>query len=207
MTPKVLGVDLDGCLVNFNEGLRERLALVTGRALIEPGFEPPKWNYPVDSYGYTEDEYASTWKSIEHDRRFWYELQPLPGAIFALVKLAQLAVLGHEVYFITSRPGIFAHQQSHQWISDFGFKQPTVLIDRGGKGPLAAGLRLTHFVDDRPENCFDVWNATSRIGTKIYMPRRSYNVNEQKAVEIMNDETRRWSLIDGIDDFIREVTA
>lgn len=204
MKTLIIGVDLDGVCANFNMSYLRVLAQTTGRSLVPLDYMPQQWDYAT-TIGYTEDEDNYAWKVIKSDPHFWSGLDPLPGAVHALVKLSQLASLGHEVYFITSRPGNKVHAQSVQWLEDFGFKRPSVLIDRGGKGPIAVGLGLTHFVDDRPENCFHVWNQTPRIGTKIYMPRKGYNQGMQREVEKMDDEVRRWFLVDGVSEFVTEV--
>jgi hypothetical protein len=171
----IIGVDIDGVLANFNKAYRQRLISVTGRDLIPevdcrgeaPGEEPPCWDYaPV--YGYTKDEDRATWNSIKNDREFWVNLSPLPGAFQALQRFVRLQDAGHEVYYITSRPGVEVQTQSLLWLlKQQGLGLPTVMIARGEKGLLAAGLQLTHFLDDRPENCFSVQIASPNTGNYL----------------------------------------
>ena len=63
------------------------------------------------------------------------------------------------VIFLTSRPetrGDTAQAQSHRWLANKGFLQPSVFVVHGSRGKIAASLALDVIVDDRPENCLDV---------------------------------------------------
>lgn len=203
MRHKVLGIDLDGVLVNFNEGYIRTLAEVSGRLLVDATYEPPCWSYAT-VVGYTDAEDAAAWKSITKNPKFWFNLNALPGAIVALDRLAALRHDGHEVYFITSRPGVRVHDQSVKWLEEHGFPRASVLIDRGGKGHAARALGLTHFIDDRPENCVDVMDFTGT--TKVFMPRRSYNTAAQTLID-RAAVSGRWRCVEGLGEFITEVKA
>lgn len=184
MRQQVIGIDLDGVLANFNAAYRARLISVTGRDLIP--FEvcrgwtsaetPPTWNY-APYYGYTPEEDADTWRSIRTDPTFWQNLRGLPGALEMLNGLAaRLTGLYDpipEVYFITTRPGIDVKGQSESWLMNAGIDIPTVLITRGEKGDLARGLGLTHFLDDKPENCLSV--KTLSTTTETFLLACRYN--------------------------------
>lgn len=179
----IIGVDVDGVLANFNAGYRQRLIEVTGRNLIPiedcrgaaPGEEPPCWDY-APHYGYTRDEDKRTWASITNDPRFWLNLAPLPEGEPFLQALQHAVLLRNgevEVYFITSRPGVLVKMQTELWLRRAGWSLPrTVLIARGDKSGIAKGLGLTHFLDDRPENCIGVDVNTDAA---VYMPSCRYN--------------------------------
>lgn len=165
---QIIGIDIDGVLANFNAAYRHALFATTGRDLIpeevcrgsKPGEEPPVWNY-APYYGYTREEDRETWKNITESSSFWMDLKPLPQADDFLERLdcrVELDPIGErpEVYFITTRPGYDVKGQSTRWLSARFVDFPTVLITRGNKGQLAKGLGLTHFIDDKPENCTDV---------------------------------------------------
>lgn len=203
MEHKVLGIDLDGVLVNFNAGYIRTLTEVSGRAMVPENFEPPCWSY-AEQVGYSREEDNAAWKAIRANPKFWYDLNPLPGAITALDRLHARRLDGHEVYFITSRPGVRVHDQSVKWLEEHGFPRASVLIDRGGKGHAARALGLTHFIDDRPENCVDVMDFTGT--TKVFMPRRSYNTAAQACVD-RAVVSGRWRCVEGIGEFISEAMA
>lgn len=170
MSKVIVGVDLDGVLANFNAAYRRKLIAVTGRDLIPEGEEPPVWDYACPYYGYTRDEDKATWAAIIADPYFWFGLEAMPDAY------GFLADVGHmdEVYFMTTRPGLDVKGQSEHWLFDSGANDgPTVLICRGEKGHLARGLGLTHFIDDKPENCLSV--ATISPATAVYLLACKYN--------------------------------
>lgn len=148
-----IGIDVDGILANFNKAYREMLIKVSGRDLIPETFEPPTWNYAT-VFGYTKEEDAAAWKEITSDPIFWRRLGVLPGAREMLDAIDDAR---HAVYFITTRPGVSTQHQTETWLRNFVLA-PTVLIAKTSedKGVLARGLGLTHFIDDKPENCLAV---------------------------------------------------
>lgn len=189
---RIIGIDIDGVLANFNKAYRAKLIEVTGRDLIpeaacrsnEPGEEPPVWFY-AEFYGYTKDEDSKTWKAIIADPMFWRNLEHLRGAKEFLWNLDCEVELHDdniaqrpEVYFITTRPGTDVKGQTVTWLSDRDVDFPTVLITRGNKGQLAQGLGLTHFLDDKPENCFDVKAACP--SAEVFMLSCRYNLDAQE---------------------------
>jgi len=179
-----VGVDVDGVLADFNAGYRRRLCEVTGRDLFPPGYyAPTEWHYPNKSLGYTADEIGATWESIKADRMFWLNLKPLPGAQ-ALITALLNRPWQIDVYFITARPGIKAKRQTERWLANVwnyydAHVTPTVLIASGSKGNIAEGLRLTHFIDDRPDNCEAVATCGICVGTYLYTTswNRDYDSN------------------------------
>ncbi len=183
-----LGIDIDGVLADFNQAYRRKLIQASGRDLIPEGEEPPVWNY-APHYGYTVQEDEKAWQLIKEDKTFWQYLQPLPGAPTFIEWLWRLQQdnwsfgHSHEVYFLTNRPGIHAKRQSENWLATHGMGAvpPTVLITRGSKGQLAKSLGLTHLIDDRVENVYDVICAAPAC--KTYMRRARYN--EEKEADVL----------------------
>jgi hypothetical protein len=156
----VLGLDIDGVLADFNRDYRRKLIEVSGRSLIPEGEVPPCWQY-APAYGYTKEEDSRAWASIKADTTFWANLSEYRGAAKFLWALDVEATIADyagkpEIYFITTRPGLDVKVQTEEWLGGHGVDTPTVLISRGDKGLLAKGLGLTHFIDDRPENCYSV---------------------------------------------------
>jgi 5'(3')-deoxyribonucleotidase len=169
-----IGIDVDGVLADFNKMFIKRTIAVTGRDLFPPWpFDIPCWDYP-EHYGYSADETSAIWKDIEHDATFWYSLDEYPGAFASVLELDRLDALGHDVYFVTSRPGIKAKKQTERWLISRGIRNPTVLIS-GAKGVIADVLDLEYYIDDRDKNVLDV-AARRGAKTRTYLMNRPWNV-------------------------------
>lgn len=162
MITQRIGVDVDGVLADFNGAFIDRVIEVTGRDLFPPRpFDIPTWNYP-EYYGYTTDELNKVWKSIEQDVLFWQRLPQYGDAAEALDYLhARMRWCGDDVYFITSRPGLLAKQQTETWLRSRDFPHPTVLIS-SAKDLCADALKLTVYIDDRWENAYKVAQTNAR---------------------------------------------
>lgn len=207
---KIIGVDVDGVLADFNTDYRRLLCETTGRDLFngetpEIGkgcWEPPCWYY-AEHYGYTKEEDKRVWDIMLRDSHtFWQNLQPYPGSPQFL---QSLRLVNADVYFITTRPGLSCKHQTEVWLERHGYPRPTVLIARGDKGGVASTLRLTHFIDDRPENCIDVKEACREAGNEwpscsISLLNRRYN---ERYHTWMNNHNIQ--VIDTLDQFISEV--
>jgi hypothetical protein len=182
-----LGCDVDGVLANFGSAFRRVLRETSGRALIPEGEEPPVWDWP-EHYGYTAKEIRAAWAAVSHDPGFWQYLDALPGAQEFLAWLWRSVSTFNwtdgfggfetnvEVYFITTRlHGRAVKRQTELWLQRNGFlgESRTVCIARGEKGHLAAGLGLTHMIDDRPENLASVVMYAPTCRT--YLRRVPYN--------------------------------
>jgi phosphoglycolate phosphatase-like HAD superfamily hydrolase len=153
---KVILIDLDGVLCDFNRGYQRRLAQIAARMPMPSYVEPTCWNY-AGTLGYTTDEDRATWKSIREDGLFWYGLRPLPEAPAFLSRLQQRSRRVEEIYFVTTRVGMTAKHQSEQWLGEQGYPNPTVIVTKGDyKGEVAKALKATHAIDDKPENCFAI---------------------------------------------------
>lgn len=177
----IIGCDVDGVLADFNTAYRQRLIDITGRDLIPPfvnGHEPSVWNYATDEYGYTKEEDKAVWKNIMSSVSFWEDLRAYPHVPSFLWERdcdIHISLRDIDWYFITTRPGFRVKVQTESWLQNNGIDYPTVLIakDARAKGQLAAGLGLTHFIDDRDLNCYAVMHYSP--DTQVYMLRHKYN--------------------------------
>ena len=148
------GIDVDGVLARFNEAFAERLVHhtgtrhVPGKVISTDAF--PQWHWP-QYYGYTTTDIDATWERVKADISFWVNLQPYPNAVDELALLRSLRMSGHDIYFITARPGDRAKLQTERWLQDYGMLCPTVLIAYD-KGACARALPPDFYIDDRPEN-------------------------------------------------------
>ncbi len=147
-----LGIDIDGCLANFNKGYRDLFIKITGVDGFRGETDPPCWNYH-QHYGYSDAEFTEVWKRIAESDTFWADLDPLPGAE-SFLRWLYWRQSTADVYFITQRLGQNVKHQTERWLTHVGFPHPTVLIAPGSKGDIADGLKLTHVLDDKPENLF-----------------------------------------------------
>lgn len=163
-----IGLDVDGVLANFDEAYQKVLCEVSGKVLPE-GFEADRWDWE-DGAGFTKDDLDKAWRLI-NNTSFWYDLNPLPRIWEVLVRLGSL---NDDVYFITSRPGYRAKQQTEDWLDLYGFflQHPTVLMS-SEKGLCCKALRLTHYVDDRRENVFKC--AEQSPQTQTFLLDRPWN--------------------------------
>ncbi len=167
-----LGVDIDGVLADFNTAFIQRVIDINGKDLFPPRpFDIPIWDYP-QHYGYTQQETSDAWSSIIRDSKFWQNLPPYADTIESLARLSTTVIAGHDVYFITSRPGVLAKLQTERWLKRHGFLlTPTVLIS-SMKGKCVSALQLDKYVDDRWENVIDVATTT---GAEVYLLDRPWN--------------------------------
>jgi hypothetical protein len=95
-------------------------------------------------------------------------LQEVPGAILGLQEI--VARFGKENVFIVSRCGKTMEKRSETWLFDTidicrrtGFLRSNIRFCRDvsgprGKGPIAAELGLSHFVDDKEEAIESIWD-------------------------------------------------
>ena len=169
-----LGIDLDGCLVDFNAGYVDLLIKEKGEDLFPPDRNadnfPPVWFYERH-FGYGDVEEA-VWKKIKESPDFWQKLGPLPTAVATLQQLDILEIFGHEVYFITHRSGREVKKQSEIWLVGHGFEFPTVLI-AGDKAPIIQALELDFYIDDKPETIIELHSM--KYPKHLYLKDAPYN--------------------------------
>lgn len=170
-----IGFDVDGVLADFNTRFIEEIKQITGRNLFPPDFVIREWNYPVVQLDYSREEIDHVWQVLKSRRNFWDGLSAFPGVIQALdeAKRRQLH-FGDTIYFITSRVGYQAKEQTEFWLRAHGFADPTVLICHD-KGAAAKALDLTHYIDDRPENVMSV--RVLHPSCRTYMLTQTWNVS------------------------------
>lgn len=161
MSHFIIGFDIDGCLADFTSSYIAVLERVSGKkSTLEPGADPPCWHFETE-VGFNKADVTKAWEVIKQDQTFWFNLRPMLETKAALDALQQGMLEGHEVYFITNRMGVNPYMQTASWLIRYGFGMPAVLLSpevkrQSMKGYVAKGLQLTHFIDDKPENCVAV---------------------------------------------------
>jgi hypothetical protein len=170
-----LGIDIDGVLANFNLSFRELVHEHTDVRLPEiSDTYPDAWDYHERAGVKWKDD-DKLWDVIKNSPTFWKDVPAYPDASRFLEWLAWLPS-EVDVYFVTSRPGLTAKAQTEVWLERNGWGydcHPTVLIS-SEKGAVANALELTHFIDDRNENCLDIY-MDAPDGIHNYMLARPWN--------------------------------
>lgn len=176
----IIGIDVDGVLADFNEEFVKRVVAVTGEDRWGNDPEnrddfPPTWDYP-EAYGYSENQLKKVWRDIKSDDLFWATLPPYSDTVDAVKALDGLRVAGHDIYFVTSRPGVRAKWQTETWLMAHGMAVPTVIIS-GDKGQATRFLNLDIYIDDRLLNVNDVMRVVREDGrrTRVYLASRPWN--------------------------------
>lgn len=170
-----VGLDIDGVLANFNAPFIELIHKFSGVQLPKASSTyPNRWNYEEDA-GMTKSRSNEMWEYIKQSEDFWETIPPYSYTNDVLLGFLDLESYEDvAVYFVTNRMGRKVKQQTEAWLVDNGYVAPTVIIARN-KGLVAEALNLTHYIDDKPENCVDVVKHSPR--TKIYMLAQPWNTN------------------------------
>lgn len=167
-----IGIDIDGVLANFTDSY-SRILMDLDPSLQFPNASkswPTTW-YWDRAAGTSKDTENQAWELVKAST-FWGMLKPLDGGIETLQYLSVLRSLGHDIIFITSRPGKLAKLYTEMWLAGHGMPNPTVII-ADAKGPVAASLALDVFIDDRDKNIQDVLDHSPE--TQCYIIDWAYN--------------------------------
>lgn len=152
---KRLGVDLDGCLADFNNAcLRELQKLSPGVPL--PAVPWDEWHWP-EKY-YAQKVVSEFWDTSGQDEMFWYNLDCMVNED-EKEQLRRL-MFNHHVYFITSRPAA-AKYATELWLQKHLGTQPTVIIS-SRKDYVAYGIGLQGILEDSHHNLVDILRMCGR---------------------------------------------
>lgn len=189
MKAKVIAVDIDGVLADFNTAYGELFTFVAGadlfpkgwREAIQAGTFPTSWHWEKAA-GYTPDLEQEVWNEhiLQEGSSFWESLEPLPGAIDSLRRLHELTKEGHAIYFITHRIGWNAKGQSEAWLRRHGMANPTVIVAEH-KWPVLHAIEANMFIDDKLQTCNEVavnlsrWDAPSPLKGHLYLKDAPWN--------------------------------
>lgn len=147
-----VGLDLDGCLVNWSAGIAQRLQQ---RGYAVPSFRlafPETWDWPQD-LGVPDAVVQEVYTETHADPHFWRDLQALPEVTQTDLPeyLRWQESRGARLYFLTYRRGVDVHRQSVDWVQrELGLRHPQVLVLTGAKAPVVEALGLDLVFDDMP---------------------------------------------------------
>lgn len=159
---QVVGIDVDGVLADFLGSARKALRALYGK----PEDSAIQTSWAFSSLGITEEETKGFWDYVDAVPNWWMRLQKMPNT-YLVADIER----SHRVVFITHRfdgAGSPVEDQTKEWLTrSFGIKNPTVVLS-GDKGPVAKGLKLDWFIDDRPENVWGVVQDAPKCNAFIY---------------------------------------
>ena len=175
-----LGFDLDGVLAHFAIAFHQRLVDAHGDRCpkdYDPS-QPPCWEWPRH-FGYTQEEERACWDEVWDSRTFWQHLEVMPGEERTIHQLNALHVHdGHEIHFITHRRGRAVQYQSAWFLTNAGFRHPSVII-AGDKYPIINALKLDAYIDDRIETVNELVRAREAGALngdpRLYLRHALYN--------------------------------
>lgn len=146
------------------------------------------WGF--DSIGVTPEQEKLMWKKIDSIPNWWLEMETMPET-----NLLKPLCDKHRVIFITNRKdgtGIPVEKQSAEWlVRNFGIFHPAVLLSNE-KGPLAKGLKLDAYIDDRDKNTWEVIHHSPSTQTYILDATYNQHVKDVPRVNTFNDFARKF---------------
>jgi uncharacterized HAD superfamily protein len=165
-----VGVDIDGVLADFALAARTLCKqLFNGK----PADDVIQTGWGLTSLGLTQEEENKMWRTIDTISNWWLNHKVMPDT-----DLLPALNEKHRVIFITNRKdgtGWPIEDQSKHWIKrNFGIYNATIIIS-DNKGPVAKGLNLHYFIDDRPKNVEEVCAGSA---ARVFIQDASYNQNK-----------------------------
>lgn len=166
------GIDVDGVLADFVGGFGE-LASTLGYAI-----NPDSWGL-----GLSREQEQDVWKLVEANHDFWTGLDVLNQFPHELVKLTDV------VYFITKRkqtPGRSTDTETATWLNKVQAVQLPTVLAIPNKGEVCRALKVDAFIDDKPENCWDVMDESPK--TKVFLMNQPWNQWDTRVTRVKSLE-------------------
>jgi 5'(3')-deoxyribonucleotidase len=159
---KIVGVDIDGVLSDF----RDAAGKVCTRLFNNPSYYSRIITCTdFDSFGLTKEERSIFWKEIDTIPDWWVDHKPMLDT-YMLENLTNS--YKYRVVFITNRKdgaGWPIDKQSYYWLEhNYNIGHANVVLS-DDKGPVAKGLKLDYYIDDRPKNVAEVVQTYPRCQT------------------------------------------
>jgi uncharacterized HAD superfamily protein len=168
----VIACDIDGVVCDFNTGFAKVLKRINPQVkldYLDPNF-PTCWQWP-QFYGYSNADEQMAWAEAKNSGVFWQSLFPYPTA-WKDLEFLQSRRYFHDIYFVTSRPGRSAKQETEEWLKGHGFPSPTVVISSAHlKHKFCDAVGADVMIEDKPETLLDLNHHTQTM-----LIKRPYNV-------------------------------
>lgn len=171
---KVIALDLDGVLADYNSGFRRVLALM-GAELKEfgPSGDPHLWNW-YGPYGASASQTEAALTHVNDNPFFWADLGPHRDLSPEVVDLVQQLASDHELYVVTSRPrGMRGPTEDWLWFH-LRLSCPVVMTPNS-KIPALVSLAPDFLVEDHDANVIKYLETRPSIPCKGLLVRREYN--------------------------------
>ncbi len=183
-----IGFDIDGVLADFHGGFIPFLG-----CQVPEGYFPGMWDYPQIELGLTSELVSSKWEEIKKSHNFWLKLDELPGAHSLYTFKHEHRTVPIEYYYVTSRPGDTALEQTKHWLNDHGLFEDGTVIVNSAKCAIANLLDFNFYLDDKLENCLGEYH------NKPYLLNYPYNQTKDKHTEF---QVYR---INSVDEYLNDV--
>lgn len=175
------GFDLDGVVANFEARYAPLLSRLSGVQFPKLGYSdwPDAWQWDrsaLEDAGISHADATAildeAWTEVKNTS-FWGTLPLTAHGAETLRTINQLRAAGHNIYFITSRPGRFAKVLSEDWLIRHDVTAPVVFIasNAADKANIGLFLELDVFIDDKPENC----TALVGVAKHVYLQDAPWN--------------------------------
>lgn len=197
----VVGIDLDGVLVNFSQVILGKFTLYTG--VTYSRWDVTNYDFVKCLSGVTPSIMKSVFDDIQNSRGFWTLLQSTsPEAVEAARELAMFSHL----YAVTARRECLVAQkrvettitQSSHWLLTREIHCAGVLrCDHGeDKGDLLSAMGCEYFLDDSPVDYLSCIHS----GVNAYLLDAPYNQD----VDLEGDDFRRVCSVREFVDMVKE---
>jgi hypothetical protein len=201
-------VDLDGCLVRWNEGFLQLLVDTAGPVPNKPlqDVQFLTWDWPRTECGYTKEQIDAAWEKV--DDSWWMQLAAYPGTVEALDILNWIEIANKaQVTFVTGRyPS--ARYASRAWLMNNGYHtpQPHVLTTSrkeaiakafAANGPVAV-------IEDKP-TLIEGYTRSEYVGL-VYAIDQPYNRETLLHMSDARKVYRMPSTLDAVKHFEDQIT-
>jgi len=172
MGTPVIGFDIDGVLADFMGPYAELIEDRQGKKISKIAH---RYDWFLD-HGVTPSEHADNVAWWDTHPEWWYNIPSLPGVDSILKTLDHTNM---DVYFLTQRP-LSSKRHTEMWLQERWVECPTVLHTHA-KGSIVLSLGITDLIDDRPENCIDVYHTVCDfdLPCKVSLLAAPYNTVAQ----------------------------
>ncbi|OEF98920.1 hypothetical protein BHF71_03070 [Vulcanibacillus modesticaldus] len=142
-----LGIDIDGTIKHTH---RAAIKVYNEELNMDVKEDEVTTFYLDEPYGLTSEEGKKMWRKLE--AKIYQIGVPLEHAPEAL---QQLVEEGHEIYYITARPGFRRIREiTEQWLKkhNFPFNGDNLFMSSQDKGKIASKIGIDLFFEDDPEH-------------------------------------------------------